>query len=240
VCSSDLVNPLTGQEVPVGTPGSVVECRSVLAGTDINCVPYDIFSGNGPSAASINYLNVFGVITGQTSEQVADANVTGALGEMGIQSPWSDEGVGVNFGTEYRKESLSLNPDQEFQTGDLTGQGAPTLPVNGAFRVLEVFGEAQIPIVRHAFIDDLSIAAGYRKSWYKTEPERTCSIRTAIRSSAAPTAPTPTNFRRNSLRSATSGSAPRTTARSVHRTSRSCSPRSSLASTARPTIAPVT
>ena len=164
------VNPLTGQEVPVGTPGSVVECRSVLAGTDINCVPYDIFSGNGPSAASINYLNVFGVITGQTSEQVADANVTGALGEMGIQSPWSDEGVGVNFGTEYRKESLSLNPDQEFQTGDLTGQGAPTLPVNGAFRVLEVFGEAQIPIVRHAFIDDLSIAAGYRKSWYKTEP----------------------------------------------------------------------
>jgi len=113
---------------------------------------------------------VFGVITGQTSEQVADANFTGALGEYGIQTPWSDEGVGVNFGTEYRKESLSLNPDQEFQTGDLTGQGAPTLPVNGAFRVLEVFGETQIPIVRHSFIDELSLAAGYRKSWYKTLP----------------------------------------------------------------------
>jgi outer membrane receptor protein involved in Fe transport len=143
-------------------------CRSVLDQSDPGCVPYDIFGT--PSAAAINYLNVYGVMTGQTSEQIADANITGALGEMGVQTPWSDEGVGVNFGTEYRKETLTLNPDQEFQTGDLTGQGAPTLPVNGGFRVLEVFGEAQIPIIRHSFIDELSIAAGYRKSWYRTLP----------------------------------------------------------------------
>jgi len=143
-------------------------CRSVLDQTDPTCVPYDIFST--PSAAAINYLNVYGVMTGQTSEQIADANITGALGEMGVQTPWSDQGVGVNFGTEYRKESLALNPDQEFQTGDLTGQGAPTLPVNGGFRVLEAFGEVQIPIVRHSFIDELSLAAGYRKSWYTTLP----------------------------------------------------------------------
>jgi outer membrane receptor protein involved in Fe transport len=143
-------------------------CRSVLDQTDPNCVPYDIFST--PSAAAVNYLNVYGVMTGQTSEQIADANITGALGEMGIQTPWSDQGVGVNLGTEYRRESLTLNPDQEFQTGDLTGQGAPTLPVNGGFRVLEAFGEVQIPIVRHSFIDELSLAAGYRKSWYTTLP----------------------------------------------------------------------
>jgi len=164
------INPATGLLYPVGTPGTTVECRSVLAGTDLNCVPYNIFSASGPSAASINYLNVFGVITGNTSEQVADANITGALGEYGIQTPWSDEGVGVNFGTEYRKEALTLNPDQSFQTGDLTGQGAPTLPVNGAFRVIEVFGEAQVPIIRHSFIEEFSVAAGYRKSWYTTLP----------------------------------------------------------------------
>jgi outer membrane receptor protein involved in Fe transport len=161
------VDPTTGQEVPVGTPGSVTECRSVLAGTDINCVPYDIFTGAGPSAAALNYLNVFGVIEGTTNEQVADANITGALGEMGVQTPWADEGVGVNVGLEYRKESLDLNPDQLFQQGDLTGQGAPTLPVSGNFRVLEGFGEIQVPIVRHSFIDELSLAAGYRKSYYK-------------------------------------------------------------------------
>jgi iron complex outermembrane receptor protein len=159
------VNPATGQVVPVGTAGSVIECRSVLDNTDAACVPYDIFGT--PSAAAVNYLNVFGVITGTTSEQVADANITGALGEYGFQTPWSDDGVGVNLGAEYRKESLQLNPDQEFQTGDLTGQGSPTLPVSGHFRVLEMFGEIQVPIVRHSFIDELSVAAGYRKSYYQ-------------------------------------------------------------------------
>jgi outer membrane receptor protein involved in Fe transport len=174
----NVVDVLNGVEVPAGTPGAVPMCRSVLAGTDPNCVPVDFFSGAGPSQAAIDYLNVFGVITGTTNEQVADANITGALGEMGIQTPWSDEGVGVNVGVEYRKESLDLNPDQEFQTGDLAGQGAPTLPVAGNFRVLEAFGETQIPIIRHTFIDELSLAAGYRKSYYKLGTGRTYSTDT--------------------------------------------------------------
>jgi iron complex outermembrane receptor protein len=148
-------------------------CRSVLTGTDPNCVPYDVFSAAGPSAGAINYLNVFGVITGQTSEQIAHVDVTGALGEAGVQTPWSDEGIGINVGAEYRKESLELNPDQEFQTGDLTGQGAPTLAVSGNFRVLELFGEAQVPIIRHSFIEEFSLGAGYRKSWYKLSNGRT-------------------------------------------------------------------
>jgi iron complex outermembrane recepter protein len=156
-----------GAVVPVGTPGSSIVCRSVLDNSDPTCVPYDVFTGAAPSQASINYLNVFGVVVGQTSEQIANFNVTGALGEYGIQTPWSDEGVGINVGVEYRKESLELNPDQSFQTGDLTGQGAPTLPVNGNFRVLEWFGETQIPLVRNSFIQELTIGAGYRKSWYK-------------------------------------------------------------------------
>jgi iron complex outermembrane recepter protein len=155
------------------TPEVDAVCRAVLTGVDPNCVPYDVFGPNGPSAAAINYLNVFGVIDGQTSEQIANVNFTGALGEMGIQTPWSDEGVGVNVGAEYRKESLTLNPDQSFQQGDLTGQGAPTLPVDGNFRVLELFGETQIPIIRNSFIHEFSINAGYRKSWYKLSNGRT-------------------------------------------------------------------
>ena len=136
-------------------------------------MPYNPFGTGAVSPASVNYLNVFGVIDGQTSEQIADANITGALGEMGVQTPWSDEGVGINLGTEYRKESLTLNPDQEFQTGDLAGQGAPTLPVAGNFRVLEVFGEVQIPIIKHSFVEELSVNGGYRKSYYKLSTGRT-------------------------------------------------------------------
>jgi iron complex outermembrane receptor protein len=170
------IDPVTRLRVPLGTAGSQTVCRSVLDNSDPSCVPYDIFGT--PSAAAVNYLNVFGVIDGQTSEQIADANITGALGEIGVQTPWSDEGVGINIGTEYRKEALTLNPDQSFQQGDLTGQGAPTLPVNGNFRVLEAFGELQVPIIRHSFIEDFSLGAGYRKSWYKLSTGRTYSTDT--------------------------------------------------------------
>lgn len=139
-------------------------CRSVLDGTDLNCVPYDVFGT--PSAAAVNYLNVFGVMTGYTSEQVANLNITGALGEYGVKTPWAEDGIGVNVGVEYRKEALKLDTDQSFQTNDLTGQGGATLPVDGSFRVLEFFSEAQIPIVQNNFIDDLSIGLGYRRSAY--------------------------------------------------------------------------
>jgi outer membrane receptor protein involved in Fe transport len=118
-------------------------------------------------------LNVSGLITGQTSENIAHFDVTGALGEMGFRTPWAEDGVGVNAGIEYRREALELNPDALFQAGDLTGQGAPTLPVDGFFRVWEVFAETQIPIVQHSFIDEFTIGAGYRKSWYTTHDKQT-------------------------------------------------------------------
>ncbi len=143
----------------------------MLDNSDPTCVPYDPF-GAAPSAAAINYLNVFGVIQGITSEQIANFNVTGLLGEMGWKTPWAEDGIAMNAGVEYRRESLDLNPDTSFQTGDLTGQGAPTLPVNGNFKVWEVFGEAQIPIVQNSFIDELTLSAGYRKSWYTTSNDR--------------------------------------------------------------------
>ncbi len=147
------------------TPGVVDPiCRSVLAG-NINCVPYNLFGE--PTDASINYLNIFGVIQGHTSETVANFNVTGSLADYGIATPWAPTGAGINVGVEYRREALELNPDQSFQQGDLAGQGAPTLPVNGGFRVLEAFGEVQFPLVTRSFIEDLTLGAGYRKSFYR-------------------------------------------------------------------------
>ena len=162
------VDPATGAVVPFGTPGAVPTCRSVLDNTDPACVPFDVFGGT-LSPASVNYLNVFGVITGYTSEQIANANLTAQLGEYGVRTPWSEDGVGVNVGVEYRKESLDLSPDQSFQqlpSSDLAGQGAPTLPTSGSFKVLEFFGEASVPIVRNDFIDELTLGLGYRRSGY--------------------------------------------------------------------------
>lgn len=153
------------------TPGVVDPvCRSVLDGSDPNCVPWDIFNPgtSQPSAASIAYLSTPGFQRGIVSEQVASAYISGSLGEYGFKSPWADEGVGVVFGAEYRKENLEFLSDIAFQTGDLAGQGAPTLPVSGSFDVKEFFSEIKIPIAQDSWIYDLSVTAGYRYSDYST------------------------------------------------------------------------
>ncbi|WP_294071251.1 TonB-dependent receptor, partial [Sphingomonas sp.] len=174
--NGNTINPATGALYTATDPGTTIECRSVLAGTDPNCVPYDLFGT--PSAASVNYLTVSGVITGRTTEQIAHVDFTGDLGNMGWKSPWATDGIGFNAGYEYRKEGLVLNPDQEFQLGDLTGQGAPTLPINGAFHVNELFGEVQVPLIQHGFVYDLSLHGGYRHSSYKTSEGRKYSTDT--------------------------------------------------------------
>ncbi|MFA6219317.1 MAG: TonB-dependent receptor [Erythrobacter sp.] len=153
------------------TPGVVDPiCRSVLDGTDPNCVPWDVFSPGtvAPSAAAIAYLSTPGFQRGIVSEQVLSGYVSGALGEYGIQSPWASEGVGIVLGGEYRKERLEFLSDVAFQTGDLAGQGAPTLPVSGSFNVKEFFTEVRLPIVQDSFIREFTITGGYRYSDYST------------------------------------------------------------------------
>jgi outer membrane receptor protein involved in Fe transport len=151
-------------------PGGTPVCRSTLDGSDPNCVPWDIFSPGtvAPSAASVAYLSTPGFSRGVVSQQVANAFLSGSLGEYGLKTPWSDQGVDVVFGTEYRKESLEFNSDTAFSTGDLAGQGAATLPVQGSFNVKEFFTEVRIPIAQDSWVYDFTVTGGYRYSDYST------------------------------------------------------------------------
>lgn len=149
-------------------PGVTPTCRSVVDGTDPNCVPYDIFALNSVNAAALNYLQTPGFARGNTQQSIAHADVTLAGGDYGLQSPWASEGFGFNFGVEYRKEFLELNTDTAFSTGDLAGQGGATLGVRGSFDVREAFVEGRFPIVSdRPFFHELSFGAGYRYSHYE-------------------------------------------------------------------------
>jgi outer membrane receptor protein involved in Fe transport len=152
-----VADPVTG--LPV--------CNSVLDGTDVNCVPYDILVQNGVTPEALDYLQTPGFLRGNVQETVANVNFTVELGEYGVKLPWSDRGVGLNVGGEYRKESLKFDTDTAFATGDLAGQGGATIGVEGEFDVRELFGEVQIPIVNDSFLYDFNISAGYRYSDYK-------------------------------------------------------------------------
>ena len=141
-------------------------CRSVVNGTDPNCVPYNIFTPGQVTQEAVDYLATPGFQRGVVSEQVISLSATGDLTSYGVQMPWADEGVGVALGAEYRKESLDFSSDLAFQTGDLAGQGAPTLPVSGSFDVGELFGEIRIPVIQGGFIDAFTITGGFRYSDY--------------------------------------------------------------------------
>jgi outer membrane receptor protein involved in Fe transport len=156
-------------DVVEGPDGNPV-CRSVLDGSDPNCVPWDIFSPGtvAPSAAANAYLSTPGFSRGIVEEQVASGFLSGSLGEYGLKTPWADQGVDVVFGAEYRKESLEFTSDVAFQTGDLAGQGAPTLPVNGSFNVTEFFTEVRVPIAQDSWVHEFTITGGYRYSDYST------------------------------------------------------------------------
>ena len=86
-----------------------------------------------------------------------------------MKFPWATDGIGVALGAEYRQEELTINPDSLFQTGDLTGQGGATSPIDGSYDVKEIFAEARIPLVQdHPFIRLLQIELGYRYSDYSS------------------------------------------------------------------------
>lgn len=162
------LNAVTDTRPGSATFGEVI-CRSVLDNSDPNCVPYNVFGGEGAaSQEAVNYLSASGFQSGYTSQSVFNASLTGNLGDYGFQFPSANDGVRVNVGMEWRKDSLVLMTDNAFQTGDLTGQGAPTLPADGDIKVLEFFGETQIPIIDDGIVHEFSISAGYRRSDYET------------------------------------------------------------------------
>jgi len=154
-----VTDPSTGQPV----------CRSALAGTDPNCVPYDIFHIGGVSQAALNYLITPAYQTGFTEQSVFGGTVSADLGMYGWKLPWAKDGVGVAFGLERRVEKLEFNPDIEYITHDLTSFAGATLPINGRYTVKEAYTEVKVPIIQdRPWAQLLSVNGSYRYSDYST------------------------------------------------------------------------
>ncbi|MFZ5670569.1 MAG: TonB-dependent receptor plug domain-containing protein [Pseudomonadota bacterium] len=146
-----------------GTP----TCRSVVNGTDPNCVPYDIFTLGNVSDAALDYLQTPGIQTAWTTQQIVTFAVNGDLGTMGLQSPYADRAVQTAFGVEYRREGLSSETDNAFSTGDLSGQGGATIGLAGVTENYDIFAEVVVPLAEGKQMAELlSVEAAYRFSDY--------------------------------------------------------------------------
>jgi iron complex outermembrane receptor protein len=140
----------------------------VCSGGQAGCVPWNIFNPAIPvTAAALAYISVPGMYEAASEEDMASAYVSGDLTKNGLKTPWAEEGLKVVFGTEYRRDRLSVNPDSEYQSADLAGIGSPTLPVSAGQHVWEAFTEERMPIVRDApYTKALDVETGYRFSSY--------------------------------------------------------------------------
>jgi outer membrane receptor protein involved in Fe transport len=148
-------------------PQCAVTAAGNTAGLAAGCVPWDIFQLGGVTPAATGYLNTPGVQRGQVKQYIVNANFSGDLGAYGLKLPTASYGVLVNFGGEYRDVHDYTITDVEFQTGDLSGQGGPILPVEGNVTSREAFIETHVPIMDdHPFAKNLAIDGGFRYSKY--------------------------------------------------------------------------
>jgi outer membrane receptor protein involved in Fe transport len=133
------------------------------------CVPYNIFTQGGVTAAQTGYLTSPGTAYGQNWEEVEHADITADLGKFNITSPWAKDGIAINVGAEHRYEALSFAPDGEEQSGNLAGFSGAAVAIDKGYEVKEGILEVRIPIVQDAaWSKDLSVDGGYRSSDYST------------------------------------------------------------------------
>jgi iron complex outermembrane recepter protein len=133
------------------------------------CVPYNIFTvaPGTVTPAMLNYLYAPGLLQGRVSQTDLVLSFNGDLGKYGIQLPTASSGLQLNLGAEYRDVKSDQLPDEESQTGDLSGGGGDTPPVTGGIIAREGFVEALMPLVEDKpFAQSANVDVGYRYSSY--------------------------------------------------------------------------
>jgi iron complex outermembrane recepter protein len=131
------------------------------------CVPWNIW-GTGPvDPGAVAYMETPGLFIDSTEERIYHADFTSDLTDAGVKLPSANEGLGLNFGAEYREEFMKVEPDLVDIQGTLTGTGSPVPPLNAGYGVKEAFVEARLPLVQDKpLAKEISIDTAYRYSKY--------------------------------------------------------------------------
>ena len=133
------------------------------------CVPYNIWKDGGVTQAALNYLYLTGTSEGTSTLRTLHAEITGQLGKYGITSPLATDGIGVNVGFEHRNEHEFFQPDSAEQSGQLSGFGSASVPIDNSLSVKEGFAEIRAPLVQDKpFAKELLFDTGFRYSSYST------------------------------------------------------------------------
>ncbi|PTM44644.1 TonB-dependent receptor-like protein [Sphingomonas aerolata] len=135
----------------------------VCSDTSNGCVPLNIFGAGNISDAAAAFITIPVQNSSTISEQVASASISNReLFDLGAGP------VGIVFGTEYRREQGSYNPDFSLSSGDVVGFNAGEA-LGGGYNVKEVYTEVAVPLLADLpFVKKLEVNGAYRYSYYST------------------------------------------------------------------------
>jgi iron complex outermembrane recepter protein len=145
-------------------PNNVPVCRGGQPG----CVPWNVFNPASPvTPAQLNYIEVPALLMAYGSEDIWTSFVSGDLTHAGVKLPTADEGLKVVFGSEYRRETDTVEPDHEYVTGDLGN--VIVEGYDAGYHVWEAFTEERMPLASNLpGVKSLDFETGYRYSDYST------------------------------------------------------------------------
>jgi iron complex outermembrane recepter protein len=130
---------------------------------DPTCVPLNLFGGFGSiTPAMAGYSSASALQQQDYDQLITTAYVTGSFEKLKL--PSASNPISFVFGGEHRDEGARLMPDECLKLAPdscLGGAGGYLLPIDGGYRVSEIFTEVLLP-----FTDGLDLELGYRNSDY--------------------------------------------------------------------------
>jgi outer membrane receptor protein involved in Fe transport len=142
-----------------GVIGDIVCADPIARAT--GCVPINLFGADSITPAMANYVRAETNHSFKVTQQVVNANLSGAL----IDLPAGP--LGLAIGAEYRKEQSAENWDALTNAGGNLGNALPD--TFGEFNVKEAYAEINVPVLKdQPFAKQLNLRAAGRISDYST------------------------------------------------------------------------
>ncbi len=129
------------------------------------CIPYEVFIPGGVTSQAAAALSGTSLLSAKTETSSLTAFVTG---DVGYGLPWANgKNISVAVGGVRTQDKYTFTADTHSQEGNFAGSGGPSLPVSGKISVIELFGEAAVPILSdRGLFKSLNLDLGYRISDY--------------------------------------------------------------------------
>jgi outer membrane receptor protein involved in Fe transport len=135
----------------------------VVDGSDLNCVPYNIFTLGGVTPAALAYVSTPGLQKGETVQRIQAARCRRTSATTAGASRARSRASASRSAPSVAWRSCRSRRTWRSNTGDLSGQGGPTQDLSGQFH-----GEGLLRRAARADPRFLSVNGSYRYSDYST------------------------------------------------------------------------